>query len=51
MTFYGLADYRRAGSELGDVVEFYRSREEAEEALADVLADDPSGKASSASRL
>lgn len=32
MTLYGLADYR-----LGEVVEFYATREEAEQARRDVL--------------
>ena len=41
MTFYGLTDFRLAGSELGEVIEFYSSREEAEEALRDVLTDEP----------
>jgi hypothetical protein len=41
MTFYGLADNRLAGSELGEVIEFYLSREEAEKALREVLADEP----------
>jgi hypothetical protein len=41
MTFYGLADYRLAGSELGEVIEIYPSLEEAEQALRDVLADEP----------
>jgi hypothetical protein len=38
---YALADSRLAGTELGEVVEFYLSREEAEAALHDVLADEP----------
>jgi hypothetical protein len=41
VTFYGLADYRLTGSELGEVIEFYSSREEAEEALRGVLTDEP----------
>lgn len=41
VTFYGLADYRMVGSELGEVIEFYSSREEAEDALRDVLTDEP----------
>jgi hypothetical protein len=41
LTFYGLTDFRLAGSELGEVIEFYSSREEAEEALRDVLTDEP----------
>lgn len=32
MTFYGLADYRLSGSELGEVIEFYLSRDEADQA-------------------
>jgi hypothetical protein len=39
--FYGLADYRMAGSDLGEVIEFYSSQEEAERALRDVLDDEP----------
>jgi hypothetical protein len=39
--YYGLADFRLAGSELGGVVEFYLSREEAEAALRGVLTDEP----------
>jgi hypothetical protein len=41
VTCYGLTDYRLAGSELGEVIEFYSSREEADEALREVLADEP----------
>jgi hypothetical protein len=41
VTFYGLADYRLSGSDLGEVTEFYSSQQEAEEALRDVLADEP----------
>jgi hypothetical protein len=41
MTFYGLADYRLADSEFGEVVEFFASRDEAAEALRQVLADEP----------
>jgi hypothetical protein len=41
VTFYGLADYRLVGSGLGEVIEFYLSREEAESALRDVLSDEP----------
>ncbi len=36
MIFYGLADYRMTGSELGQVIEFYPFREEAELALREV---------------
>jgi hypothetical protein len=42
MVFYALTDSRLAGSEFGQVVEFYPSREEAAGALRDVLADEPS---------
>ena len=42
MTFYGLADYRL--NDFGEVVEFYASREQAEEALRDVLRDEPDWK-------
>jgi len=41
VTFYGLTDSRLVGSALGEVIEFYSSREEAEEALRDVLTDEP----------
>jgi hypothetical protein len=41
VTFYGLADSRLAGSELGEVVELYVSREGADQALQDVLNDEP----------
>jgi hypothetical protein len=34
--FYGLADYR-----LGEIIEFYGSREAAEEAVRQVLEDEP----------
>jgi hypothetical protein len=39
--FYGLADHRLADSELGEVVEFFASRDEADEALQQVLVDEP----------
>jgi hypothetical protein len=42
VTFYGLADYRL--NDFGEVVEFYASREQAEEALRDVLRDEPDWK-------
>jgi hypothetical protein len=35
-TFYGLADYS-----MQEIIEFYPSRAEAEQALADVLEDEP----------
>jgi hypothetical protein len=38
---YSLADYRMSGSELGEIIEFYSSQQEAEQALRDVLADEP----------
>ncbi len=41
MTFYGLTDARLVGSELGEVVEFFGSREDAEEAPRQVLTDEP----------
>jgi hypothetical protein len=41
VTFYGLADSRLAASGLGEVVEFYVSRAEAEQARRDVLVDEP----------
>jgi hypothetical protein len=39
--FYGLADRRLSDSELGEVIEFYSSQQEAEQALRDVLDDEP----------
>jgi hypothetical protein len=36
MLFWGLADFS-----VGEIVEFYPSREDAERALRDVLADEP----------
>jgi hypothetical protein len=41
MVFYALTDSRLADTELGEVFDFYVSREEAEEALRDVLTDEP----------
>ena len=41
LTFYRFADYTLSGSELGEVIEFYVSPEEAEAALRDVLIDEP----------
>jgi hypothetical protein len=41
MTCYALTDSRLADSELGEVFEFFASREEAEKALRDVLTDEP----------
>ena len=41
MTFYGLADRRLTGSELGEVFEFFVTAAEAEAALCDVLRDEP----------
>jgi hypothetical protein len=41
VTFYGLADSRLIASGLGEVVEFYVSRAEAEQARRDVLVDEP----------
>jgi hypothetical protein len=41
VTLYGLADSRLAGDELGEVIELYVRREDAEAALRDVLTDDP----------
>jgi hypothetical protein len=35
------ADSRLAGSQLGEVIELFVRREDAERALADVLADEP----------
>lgn len=42
MTLYGLADSRLVGHELGEVIELYVRREDAEQALRDVVADEPS---------
>jgi hypothetical protein len=42
VTFYGIADSRLVGSELGEVIELYVRREDAEQALEDVLTDEPS---------
>jgi hypothetical protein len=42
VTFYGLADSRLVGSELGEVFELFTCREDAEQALEDVLTDEPS---------
>jgi hypothetical protein len=42
MIFYGLADHRLSGSDLGEVIDFYPSREEAGQVLRDVIADEPS---------
>jgi hypothetical protein len=39
VTFYGLADYRL--NDFGEIIDFYLSREEADAALRDVLADEP----------
>ena len=41
MTINGLADARIAGGALGEVIELYVRREDAEQALEDVLADEP----------
>jgi hypothetical protein len=41
MIFYGLADYRMARSELGEIIEFYSTQREAEQALREVLVDEP----------
>jgi hypothetical protein len=41
VTFYGLADSRLVGTELGEVIEVYVRREDAEQALRDVLRDEP----------
>lgn len=40
MVFYALTDSRLIDSKLGEVVEFFGSREEAEKALRDVLTDE-----------
>jgi hypothetical protein len=41
VTVYGLADARLAGTEVGEVVEVYVDRGEAERAVRDLLADEP----------
>jgi hypothetical protein len=41
LVFYALTDSRLIDTELGEVIEFFASREEAEEALRDVLVDEP----------
>jgi hypothetical protein len=41
MTVYGFADTRLAGTPLGEVVELYVDRDEAERAVRDLLADEP----------
>jgi hypothetical protein len=41
MIFYGLTDSRLAGSELGEVIEFFPSREQAEDALRQIVDDEP----------
>jgi hypothetical protein len=41
LRLYGLAAARLAGSELGEVVELYFRREDAEQALRGVLGDEP----------
>jgi hypothetical protein len=37
VNFYGLADSRLIGTEVGEVIELYVRREDAEQALRDVL--------------
>jgi hypothetical protein len=39
--FFGLVDRRLAGSELGEVIEFFPTREQAEQVLRKVLTDEP----------
>lgn len=41
MIFYGLVDSRLAGTELGEVIEFFPSRELAAKAMSEVIADEP----------
>ena len=41
MILYGVRDARLDGDVLGDVVELFASREDAEQFLADCLADEP----------
>jgi hypothetical protein len=42
--FYALTDSRLTDTDLGEVVEIFASREEAEKAPRDVLADEPEWK-------
>jgi hypothetical protein len=44
MRLFGLADRRLAGSDLGEVIETYVRREDAEGDLADALRDEPTWK-------
>jgi hypothetical protein len=44
VVFYALTDSRLTDTDLGEVVEFFASREEAEKALRDVLTDEPDWK-------
>jgi len=46
MTVYGLADSRLVGGALGEVIELYVRRQDAEQALEDVLTDDLTSRAS-----
>jgi hypothetical protein len=41
VTFYGLADSRLIDTEFGEVIELFVEREAAEQALRDVLTDEP----------
>ena len=41
MVFYALADSRLAGAELGEVVEFYATLNEAMQARRDAISDEP----------
>jgi hypothetical protein len=49
VTFYGLADYRMTGSELGEIVAFYASEQEQSKPCATFSRTSPSGKGSWAS--
>jgi hypothetical protein len=41
MIFYGLVDRRLAGTEFGEVIGFFATRELAEQAMSEVIADEP----------
>jgi hypothetical protein len=49
MIFYGFVDRRLAGTDLGEVFEFFPSRELAEEAMRAVITDGPDFQAVSTS--
>jgi hypothetical protein len=41
LIFYSLADPRLAGTDLGEVIEFFPTRGLAEQAMREVIADEP----------